>query len=65
MDIDNPVSDTELAAILAQTDPDIDNLFGDPPSPQALSQDATTPPNHPNHPNPTYQHSPLSTNPSA
>ena len=47
MDIDNPVSDTELAAILAQTDPDIDNLFGDPPSPQALSQDATTPPTTP------------------
>ena len=47
MDIDNPVSDTELAAILAQIDPDIDNLFGDPPSPQALSQDNTTPPTTP------------------
>ena len=47
MEIDNPVSETELAAILAQTDPDIDNCFGNPPSPQALSlpQDATPPPN--------------------
>ena len=44
MEIDNPVSETELAAILAQSDPDIDNLFGNPPSSQALflSQDTTT-----------------------
>ena len=46
MEIDNPVSEIELAAIPKETNPDIDNLFDNSPSPQALflSQDATTPP---------------------
>ena len=45
MEIDNPVSEIELGAILEETNHDIDNLFDNSPSPQALfpSQDATTP----------------------
>ena len=46
MEIDNPVSEIELAAILKEINPDIDNLFDNSPSPQALfpSQDSTTSP---------------------